>query len=770
MKASARVPEPQAAPSAPSAFDLHAPFPVPEAVSALVRRVGERFPGTDADIVRRAYRVAEHAHRKQTRASGEPYVTHPLAVAQVLDELGLDPYGLAAALLHDVVEDTAYGQDDIERLFGKEVARLVAGVTKITELEARDAARPKEAAEAESLRRLLLAAVNDLRVILIKMADRLHNMQTLEALRPERRLALARETLEIYAPLANRLGIWEFKSQFEDLALQALEPEAYWGIRESLAQRQAQQDQVLAQAIAQLDKRLREHGIQAEIKSRAKHIASIYRKMRRKELPAEQIYDVLALRVMVDEVATCYLALGVVHTLWQPVGGEFDDYIAKRKNNLYQSLHTTVLGPDGRPLEVQIRTREMDELAEYGVAAHWKYKENTSHSADFQEKITALRRIFESHDEEAADAESFVASLKTDVFADQVYVLTPKGDVIELPKGSTPIDFAYHIHTEVGHRCRGALVDGRMVSLDTALSTGQRVSIVTAPAASGPSRDWLNPALGFTASSRARDKIRQWFRRQQRADAVREGREVLERCLRKLGLTRIRHEEVARLLDHERLEDFLAAVGRHDIPAEAISARLLEREAAKGGGEHKGGHEARSEQLQPGQQTPRRPLPTGAAPRPAAGQASGVSMLGAEGLHTQVARCCGPLPGDQVLGYVTRGRGVTLHRADCSNIARQRDREPDRFIRVSWQPAESRAYPVELRITAYDRSGLVRDITEVMSARGLRLSSLSAAADPSGGSAVITVVVELRSLDQLGGLIDRLGRVDNVIDVRRPSG
>jgi GTP pyrophosphokinase len=761
MKASTRAAVP---PPPPDPFDLSVEVPVPEAVAAMARHVTERFPGTDADIVRRAYRVAEHAHRRQKRASGEPYVTHPVAVAQVLDELGMDPYGLAAALLHDVVEDTAYDQADIERLFGKEVARLVAGVTKISELESLDAERPKEAAEAESLRRLLLAAVNDLRVILIKLADRLHNMETLDALKPERRVRMARETLDIYAPLANRLGIWEFKSRFEDLALKALEPEVYWGIREALAARQVQQDAYLANAIALLDRRLREHGIHAEIKSRAKHIASIYRKMRRKELPAEQIYDVLALRVLVDEVATCYLTLGVVHTLWQPVTGEFDDYVAKRKNNLYQSLHTTVLGPDGRPLEVQIRTREMDEVAEFGVAAHWKYKENTRHSADFQEKIAALRRIFESHDEEAADAEAFVESLKTDVFRDQVYVVTPKGDVIELPSGSTAIDFAYHIHTEVGHRCRGALVDGRMVSLDTPLQTGQKVSIITAPGEAGPSRDWLNPVLGYTASSRARDKIRQWFRRQQRADAIREGREVLERCLRKLGLTRIKHEDVAHLLDHEKLDDFLAAVGRHDIPAEAISARLLEREARGTAG-------ARSDQhLQPGQQTPRKPMPTGAAPRPSASPATGVSLLGADGVHTQVARCCGPLPGDQVLGYITRGRGVTLHRADCSNIARQRDREPDRFIRVNWQQNAGRAYPVELRITAYDRSGLVRDITEIMSQRGLRLTSLSAAAEQAGGTAVITVVVELGSLDQLAGVIDRLERVDNVIDVRRPSG
>ena len=735
--------------------EANAPAELPEAVGVMEQHIAARFPGSDASIVGRAYRVADDAHRGQRRASGEPYIVHPLAVAQILDELGLDPGAIAAALLHDVVEDTSIDTAQVEALFGKEVARLVAGVTKISAIEARE----KAAAEAESLRRMLLASVDDLRVILIKLADRLHNMQTLDALKPDKRERMARETLEIYAPLANRLGIWQLKSAFEDLVLRELEPEIYRQIVEELSGRREAHELYLERAIATLDARLRESGIVADIKSRTKHTYSIYRKMRRKDLPAEQIYDVLALRVLVDELPQCYLTLGIVHAMWQPMVGEFDDFIAKRKANLYQSLHTTVLGPDNRPLEVQIRTHEMNELAEFGVAAHWKYKENTRHSADFQEKIATLRRLLESHDADAADAEAFVENLKTDVFSDQVYIFTPRGDVIELPAGSTPVDFAYQIHTEVGHRCRGAMVDNRMVALDTPLSTGQTVSIITARGAGGPSRDWLNPALGYVNSNRARAKIKQWFRRQARSDAIREGREVLERQLRKLGLTRLRLDEVPKLFGQERLDEFLAAVGRHDIPTEQIVSRLLEQEAEAGG---QGEREARAKR--------RAKPPTGTAPRPAASEAEGVTMRGADGVHTRVARCCTPLPGEQVIGYVTRGKGVTLHRSSCSNIHRLLDREPDRFIRVNWQQTDQQAYPVELRIVAYDRSGLVRDISDVISLRNVRISSLSAGTNPSDGTAIVTVIVELSSHEHLSGLIDKLQTVDNVIQVRRPTG
>jgi GTP pyrophosphokinase len=745
--------------AAPKALASAAPVAMdglPPSVIGMMRRIDERFPGTDSQLVGRAYFAAEEAHRGQNRASGEPYIVHPLAVALILDEMGLDPGAIAAALLHDVVEDTSLDEAEVAERFGKEVARLVAGVTKISAIEARE----KAAAEAESLRRMLLASVNDLRVILIKLADRLHNMQTLDALKPDKRERMARETLEIYAPLANRLGIWQIKSAFEDLVLRELEPEVHREIEAALADRRDEHAAYLADVIATLDETLRESGIEAEIKSRTKHIYSIYRKMKRKELGADQIYDVLAVRVLVDELPQCYLALGAVHAMWPPLGGEFDDFIAKRKDNLYQSLHTTVLGPGKRPLEVQIRTHEMNELAEYGVAAHWKYKENSRHSADFQEKIATLRRILESHDADAPDAESFVEGLKTDVFSDQVYVFTPRGDVIEMPAGSTPVDFAYHIHSEVGHRCRGALVDNRIVALDRPLATGQTVSVITTKGPGGPSRDWLNPALGYVTSNRARSKIKQWFRRQARSEAVRAGREVLEKQLRKLGMTRMRLDEVPKLFGHEKLDDFLAAVGRHEIASEQLSARLLETEAGR---PPVPAHtDARV--------NPRGAPPTGTAPRPKLEPAAGVTLRGADGIHTRVARCCTPLPGEKAVGYVTRGKGVTLHRKDCPNIIRTLEREPERFIRVNWQNTERQAYPVELRISAYDRSGLVRDITEVMSLRDVNVTSLSATAHPADGTAVVTVIVEMSSHDRLSGLIDKLGMIENVIEVRRPTG
>lgn len=718
----------------------------------LVSTVLARFPQGDASLVRRAFQAAASAHGDQKRQSGEAYICHPLAVAEVLADLGLDPPGVAAALLHDVVEDTQLDQETVEREFGEEVGRLVAGVTKISEIEARE----KSAAEAENLRRMLLASVDDLRVILIKMADRLHNMQTLAALSEDRRRRMAQETLEIYAPLANRLGIWQFKSEFEDRALAELDPKSYEAIRSALAERRHAHEEYLAGVIEALDERLREAGISAEITSRAKHIYSIHRKMQRKEVPAEQIYDALAMRVIVDTSAQCYLALGVVHTLWQPVPGEFDDFIAKKKSNLYRSLHTSVLGPGNRPLEVQIRTHDMNEVAENGLAAHWLYKEDNHRARELEERVSALRRILESHNEDAADAQAFIEGLKTDVFRDQVYVFTPNGDVIELPAGSTPVDFAYHVHTEIGHRCRGAMVNDQMVSLDTALQTGQTVRVITAKGEAGPSRDWLNPNLGYAVSNRARNKIRQWFRRQQRSQSIHDGREVLERQLRRLGLTRISHDAAAKLFGYEKIEEFYAAIGRNDVPGEVLATRLLEREAR-----------AIDDRSAP---TSRSSVPAAQPPRRDAGPAVGVTMYGADGLFTRVASCCHPLPGDEVLGYVTRGQGVTLHRSDCRNIVALRDREPERFIRVHWQQSQARAYPVSLRIMAYDRPGLVRDISDVIARRGVNMSSVSASVNDSDAGALVTAGVEITSLTQLASLIDRLEMIENVIEVHRADG
>jgi len=716
-------------------------------LSGLLAAVRNRFPNADGGVIARSYALSAKAHKGQIRASGEPYISHPVAVARILADLGMDPDTVAAALLHDIVEDTDVRPEQIGAEFGPDVARLVEGVTKISAIEARE----KPATEAENLRRLILAAVDDLRVIVIKLADRLHNMQTVDALGPERRARMARETLDIYAPLANRLGIWQFKSQFEDLSLRQLEPAWHEMIEREVRERRESHEQYLSGVISQLDERLRSAGIEAEINGRAKHFYSIYRKMQRKDIGTDQVYDVLAIRVKVHSVNDCYVVLGIVHTLWSPVEGEFDDYIAKRKDNLYQSLHTTVLGPGQRAIEVQIRTHDMDEVAEFGLAAHWKYKEAGDDDPAVEEKIAALRRVLKSQDDDAPDAESFVEGLKTDFFRDQVYVFTPNGDVLELPAGSTPVDFAYHIHTEVGDRCRGALVDGRMVGLDTPLRTGQTVRIVTARGDAGPSRDWLNPVLGYAATSRARATIKQWFRRQGRAESVAEGREVLERQLRKLGLTRVKHEAVARLFDFGRLDDFLAAVGRHDIPPEAIPARLLEAEA--------GPAEAARRDGPP--ETPLRP------PLPAA---AGVTTLGTAGVHTRVAGCCRPLPGEDVLGYVTRGQGVTLHRSACRNIARLRSKEPDRFIQVRWQQTDEHAYPVEVRVVAYDRSALVRDISDVIAQRGLNMAALSAATNRATGTAIVSVTVEIPSHGHLAGLLDKLASLPNVIDVQRAPG
>ncbi len=715
----------------------------------LVSTISSRLPGADCEAIRRAYEVARDAHADQRRKTGAPYISHPLSVARILAELVLDPPTVSAALLHDTLEDTNLEKTDLEEQFGDEVAHLVVGVTKISALEAHE----KVSAEAESLRRMFLAAVDDPRVMLIKLADRLHNMRTVRALSPPRRRELAAETLEIYAPLANRLGIWQLKSELEDLALSELEPETYAAIARDLADRRAEHEEYLHDVIEQLEARLRETGIEPRITSRTKHYFSIFQKMRRKEVEPSEVLDVLAVRVLVDQTEQCYSALGTVHTMWPPVEGEFDDYIAKPKNNLYQSLHTTVLGPGNRPLEVQIRTFDMHEVAEHGVAAHWQYKEKGPQARQVEAKIASLRALLASQDEDAPDAEAYVASLKTDVFRDQVYVFTPQGEVLELPAGSTPVDFAYHIHTEVGHRCRGALVDGKIVSLDTPLRTGQSVKIATAKGDAGPSRDWLNPALGFVASSRAKAKIAQWFRRQARETAVREGREVLERQLRKLGLTRVSHSEVARLFGYDKLEDFFAATGRSEIPSEAISSRLLEQE------------EERSERAASAPD-----MEADAALRHGPGLALGVTMRGADGVFTRVAKCCRPLPGEKVIGYITRSRGVTLHRADCPNISAHRAREPERFIQVDWQKIHRQTYPVELHVVAYDRPGLLRDLSDVIAQRGINMRAISAGSSPGSATALVTAIVEIASHRELTGLIDKLGTVDNVIEVRRPTG
>ena len=721
---------------------------LPRELEPLIAKLRPYASAEEIALVARAYEVAERAHRGQERATGESFITHSMAVASILAELRLDAPTIAAALLHDVVEDTELTVEELETQFGPEITRLVEGVTKLTKLTRKGI----RSAQAENMRKLFLAMAEDIRVVLIKLADRLHNMRTLYALPPEKQKRIARETLEIYAPLANRLGIWQIKWQLEDLALRALEPEIYDEIAEQIARRRPEREAFIARIIEQLSKRLQEEGIDViEISGRPKHIYSIYTKMKRKGVSFEEVYDVHAVRVIVRTVKDCYTTLGIVHDMWTPIPGEFDDYIAAPKENLYQSLHTAVRLPgEGSPLEVQIRTEEMHQVAEYGIAAHWRYKERRRRDESLERKIAWLRQQLESH-RELDDAEEFVESVKADLLPEQVYVFTPRNDVIELPAGATPVDFAYRIHTEVGHRCRGARVNGRMVPLNTPLKTGDRVEIITAKQG-GPSRDWLNPALGYVRTSRARAKIRQWFRKRERAENIARGREVLEREMRKLGLTKERYEEVAELFGYKELDDFLAAIGSGDINSQQIATRVLEAERED---------EEELVEAEAADLVTEAPPPT---------EPGGVAVMGVENLLTKVARCCNPLPGDRVVGYITRGRGVTLHKADCPNAQRLMAQDPERVIQVNWREDPKRVYPVVIRVLAYDRPGLMRDVSDVVASQDVNISSAQVQTNKKNNIAVLKATLEISSVHQLTHILNRISRLPNVFEVCREVG
>jgi GTP pyrophosphokinase len=696
-------------------------------------------------LVTEAYELANVAHEGQDRASGEPYFHHCLAVASILAELRLDPPAIAAGLLHDVVEDSLVSVEDLERDFGDEVAGLVDGVTKLGEIElSRMGQLSFDEKESESLRKMFLAMFRDVRVVLIKLADRLHNMRTLSSLSEERRTRIARETLEIFAPLANRLGIWQWKWELEDLGFRHLNPQRYYDIARLITERRPSRERDIQHYVEILHQKLAEDGLAPqEISGRPKHIYSIYRKMERKGLPFDQIYDVQGVRVIVETIAQCYSVLGVVHGLWRPIPGEFDDYIATPKDNMYRSLHTAVVTDDGKTLEVQIRTPEMHETAEYGIAAHWRYKEaRRQRDIEFEQKISWLRQLMEWR-QDITDATEFIASLKTDVFQDRVYTFTPQGDVIDLPSGSTPIDFAYHIHTEIGHRCRGAKVNGKLVSLDYQLKNGDQVSILTAKRG-GPSRDWLNPALGYVKTGRARSKIRQWFRRQKREENIVQGRELLDRELKRLGVDGMSHEKVAQLFQYDKVEDFFAAVGYGDINSQQLATRIIEAERQE---------KKEQEKFQPSV------VPS----RTVVGK--DITVRGTGGLLTHLARCCNPVPGDEIIGYVTRGRGVTVHRQDCPNILRIQ--ETERLIEVDWG-AEQKTYPVMVHIVAYDRGGLMRDIAAVVAAADINVASLNVTT--SKNVATFHALLEISDIAQLSSVLAKIERLPNVVQARRQAG
>jgi guanosine-3',5'-bis(diphosphate) 3'-pyrophosphohydrolase len=708
---------------------------------AIVKEMLRHYPDGDAELVRRAYAYAEEAHAGQKRVSGEPYITHPAAVAMLIAELGMDPATVAATLLHDVPEDTAKTIDDIRQQFGDEIGRLVEGVTKLGRLQGQS----RDMHQAENIRKMFLAMADDLRVVVIKLCDRLHNMRTLSPLPIEKQHRIALQTMEIYAPLAHRLGIWQIKWELEDLAFKYLEPEQYKELAEQLAARRQTRERYIDQAMKTLASELEKAGVRAELSGRAKHLWSISSKMRRKGVGFNEVYDLLAIRVIVDDVPSCYAALGVVHTLWPPIPNQFDDYIAVPKANLYQSLHTAVMGPGGQPLEIQVRTSEMHQLAEYGIAAHWRYKEGgkAGGKADksYESKLAWVRQLLEwQHD--VADAQEFVESLKVDVFQDEVFVFTPKGEVKALPAGSTPIDFAYRIHTDVGHRTIGAKVNGRIVPLDHRLSSGDIVEIVTSKAARGPSRDWL----GMVQTPGAREKIRQWFKRAQREENVAHGKELLDRELKRLAqrsLGDISDQDLQRVTEAMNMHDvetLFASLGYGAVTAAQVVMRL--------------GIVDDAQQV----------LPEMAPALPPQTARGGVRVKGVDDLLVRFAVCCNPVPGDPIVGYITRGRGVTVHRADCTNVTSSSEKE--RLVEVDWEQSTARTYPVAIRIQGWDRDGFLRDVAAVISENQVQLVALSAAANPDK-SATVNATLQVTSVEQLSRVLARLENVRDVFSVHR---
>ncbi len=720
-----------------------------KALEELYKRLPYYFSADERLRILRAYLVASDAHREQTRMTGEPYILHPIDVTNILAELQLDADTLAAALLHDVVEDSGYTVDYLEKNFNRDIAELVDGVTKLNRIKELSKMRHSVADEkAESLRKMFLAMAEDIRVVLIKLADRVHNMRTLEGHAEHKRRRIARETLEIFAPLANRLGIWQIKWELEDLSFRYLEPVTYRNLSRAMDQKRAERVSWMDETRETLAKALSEAGIKAEINGRPKHIYGIYRKMRRKDVPFDQIYDIHGFRIIVESISDCYATLGVVHSRWRPIPGEFDDYIASPKDNMYRSLHTAVVGSNGRPMEVQIRTHEMHQLAEFGIAAHWRYKEGKQPNQYLDNKIAWIRQLMEWR-QDVTDAQEFISGMKTDVFQDRVYVFTPRGDVIDLPRSSTSIDFAYRVHTELGHRCRGAKVNGRLVPLDFQLQNGDQVEVISAKRG-GPSRDWINPNMGYVATTRARGKIRTWFRKQARDENIVSGRQILEKELKRLSVVQP-FEFVARICGFEELDDFLAAIGYGDVTSQTIAQRVIEYERSQ---------QSEEEPEQLIKQTPHRAV-----------SIDGVQVAGLDGVLAHPALCCNPVPGDPIVGYVTKGRGVSIHKTNCPNIVSLIKRaDHARLVEVQWGAKSEEMYPVSIQVKAYDRAGLLRDVTGLVADEKINMQSAEAVTGMKNNMAVINATLELSNISQLTRIMTRIEHLPNVLEVRRLVG
>ncbi|ASK63092.1 (p)ppGpp synthetase [Virgibacillus phasianinus] len=719
----------------------------------VIDRAREYLSEDDAAFVRRAYEFAERAHSDQFRKSGEPYIIHPVQVAGILAELEMDSETIAGGFLHDVVEDTTVTLEDLEENFNHEVAMLVDGVTKLGKIKYKS----KEAIQAENHRKMFVAMAKDIRVILIKLADRLHNMRTLKHLAPEKQRRISNETLEIFAPLAHRLGISTIKWELEDTALRYLNPQQYYRIVQLMKQKRDQRESYIKDVMDEVNKQVKEVNIDADISGRPKHLYSIYKKMMKQNKQFTEIYDLLAVRIIVDSIKDCYAVLGIIHTCWKPMPGRFKDYIAMPKPNLYQSLHTTVIGPKGDPLEVQIRTKEMHEISEYGIAAHWAYKEGRQLNKDkktFEEKLTWFREILDWQNE-THDAEEFMESLKVDLFSDMVYVFTPKGDVIELPSGSVPLDFAYRIHTEIGNKTIGAKINGKMEPLDYKLKNGDIIDVMTSKHSYGPSHDWLK----VTQTSQAKNKIKQFFKKQRREENITKGKELVDKEIRSLGiepkeaLTQDNLQRVYEKFNFTNEEDMYAAVGYQGITAALIATRLTDKIR-----QSKLKEQDLAQTLED--------VKTDVKANKTHKRDSGVKVEGVDNLLVRLSKCCNPVPGDDIVGYITKGRGVSVHRSDCPNV--QTEDAKQRILHVEWETNQSdkKQYHVDLEISGYDRRGLLNEVLQAVNETKTNITQVTGRSDRNK-MAIIHITILIHDTNHLRKIVERIKQIKEVYTVTR---
>ena len=721
----------------------------------LVKKIKENCVNINMDMVNKAFNLAFEAHKEQKRDSGEPYIIHPIEVATILAELGMDTSTIVAGLLHDVIEDTEYTYDDIKKIFGEEVANLVSGVTKITKMEYKS----KEEQQADNFRKMLLAMADDIRVIIIKLADRLHNMRTLKYRKKEKQKKTAMETLDIYAPLAHRLGISKIKWELEDLSFRYIHEEEYYDLVKQVAEKRAEREIYIKNIIEEMYNKLEEAGIDSDIDGRPKHFFSIYKKMVNKNKSIEQIFDLTAIRVLVNTVKDCYEVLGIVHTIYKPIPGRFKDYIAMPKPNMYQSLHTTVIGPQGKTFEIQIRTFEMHRTAEYGIAAHWKYKEGDNNSEtkekNFESKLVWLRDMLEFQ-KETADAEEFIDGFKIDLFTDEIFLFTPKGVVIDLPNGATPIDFAYRIHTDIGNKCVGAKVNGKIVPLDYKLKTGEIVEVLTSNNAKGPNIDWLNIAK----SNQAKSKIRSWFKKSKKEENISKGKEVFEKELKKQG---VHFADIAKGETYEKfvkrnnincMDDLYALIGLGAISASSFICKLKDENKSK---DEKVIEENTNKIIEEN---------IFKAKRKTVDNTVGITVKGVDNIMIRFAKCCNPVPGDDIMGYITKGRGVSVHRADCGNLKSLIMEDGAKVVDVSWGSSNGRAYIAEIQVKAEDIGELLTDIMGVISELNLQLNAVNAKS-AKGRIAYVNIKVKIDSVDILKNLMRKIRHLKGVIDVYR---